>query len=70
MEQDEILSSQQVAKLLGISRSYVYVFVKSGQIKPIPTKTVLKRPHLKFRRSEVERFLQQETASNFVANVA
>lgn len=66
---DEILDSQQVADMLGISRSYLYVYVRNGWLNPIPAKTVLKRPHLKFRRSEVERFLQQET-DNRAASVA
>ncbi len=66
---DEILDSQQTADMLGISRSYLYVYVRNGWLNPIPSKTILKRPHLKFRRSEVERFLEQET-SNKVASVA
>lgn len=61
-QHDEILDSQQVADILGISRSYLYVFVKNGLIHPMPTHSaILKRPHMKFRRSEVNRFLEQET---------
>lgn len=66
-EKDEILDSQEVADMLGISRSYLYVYVRNGWLKPIPMKTVLKRPHHKFLRSEVERFLDETNRAQMVS---
>lgn len=57
--QSEILTAQQAADLLKISRATFQRRVKAGDIKSIePANPLLKRQVLKFRRSDVEALLK------------
>ena len=59
-KEKDTLSTQEVLKLLNISRTSLYNLMKRGVIKPIQRKSVLKRPRLEFRRADVERLLGRE----------
>jgi len=57
---DDILNSEETAAILGITRQYLYLFVFNKEIQPEkpPEDTIMKKPRLKFKRSEVMRFKQ------------
>lgn len=53
----EIISSEEAAQILGISRGYLYKYMREGQLQPIePEKESIlsRRPRLEFRRKDVE----------------
>lgn len=53
---DDLLTTQQVLDLLGISKPSLYSLINDGIIAPLPTNPALKRPRrLFFKREDVER---------------
>ncbi len=56
----ELLSTEEVIDLLGISRTTLFKLMREKKIEPIPTSPLLKRPRrLRFRRADVERLMRQ-----------
>ena len=54
-EGEELLTTRQTIAELGISRATLYKLMEENWIKPVPQKTMLEHPHLRFRRADVER---------------
>jgi predicted site-specific integrase-resolvase len=51
----EIINSEEAARILGISRGYLYKYMRDGQLQPIEKESVLsRRPRLEFVRKDVE----------------
>lgn len=55
---EELLTTKEVLSLLRISRASLYKLMKAGKIAPVERTPVLQKPHLEFRRSDVERLLR------------
>lgn len=52
---DDVLSSEETAKLLGVSRAYLYTLIKSGDLSPLESESILsRRSRLQFSRQQVE----------------
>jgi predicted site-specific integrase-resolvase len=57
-EEEEIMNTADVARELGVTRMTVNRWVDAGALQPLPAVTEfrLRRPPLRFTRTEVERF--------------
>lgn len=59
----EIISAEEAAEMLGISRGYLYKFMRQGELKPIEKDTILsRRARLEFARKDVEDFRRRRLA--------
>jgi hypothetical protein len=71
---EDTLSSQQVIDLLGVNNlSYLYYLQRTGQLLPIEQQTLMKKPRLRYRRSDVEAFIEARKAdkeSSFRGRIA
>lgn len=63
-EEKEIMNAQEVATMLGYSRSMLQKLVDAGELKPITDKPPARerRPRLMFYRSDVEQFIARRQA--------
>jgi hypothetical protein len=59
VKQKEILTSQEVADMLGVDLNYLYFLRRSNQLVPMEQKTIRVKPRLRYRRSDVEAFQEQ-----------
>lgn len=58
-EERELLTTQETARMLGVSRATLYNLMKREEIRPVELPTVLEHPHLKFDRCQVEALLKR-----------
>lgn len=68
--ENELISSTEAAKILGISRQYFYDLVNKGDIPAIriqPDSKFKVKVSLKFRRSEIEDLLKKDRRAVKVA---
>lgn len=59
MSDNDFLTSKQVVEMIGdnIDLDYLYYLRRSNQLVPIEQKTIRLKPRLRYRRSDVEKFL-------------
>lgn len=68
---DDLLTTQQVLDLLGISKPSLYKLINAGIIAPVPANPLLERPRrLYFERDEVERVKREGRKPKQAASVA
>jgi predicted DNA-binding transcriptional regulator AlpA len=60
---DELLTTEQVLKLLHISRASLYNLRKRKKIAPVYESAGLERPIPKYRRTDVERLLRRDAGA-------
>jgi len=61
-EEDKVLSANEAAKYLGVSRATLYNFMREGRLSRIDEQTAHDQPRLRFRQSEIERFKAEQIA--------
>lgn len=59
VKQKEIMTSQEVADMLGVDLNYLYFLRRSQQLIPMEQKTIRVKPRLRYRRADVDAFLTQ-----------
>ena len=59
VKQKEIMTSQEVADMLGVDLNYLYFLRRSNQLIPMEQKTIRVKPRLRYRRADVDAFLMQ-----------
>jgi hypothetical protein len=59
VKQKEIMTSQEVADMLGVDLNYLYFLRRSNQLIPMEQKTIRVKPRLRYRRADVDSFLTQ-----------
>ncbi len=59
VRQKGILSSQEVADMLGVELNYLYFLRRTSQLLPIEQNSIMKKPRLQYRRADVEKFLAE-----------
>lgn len=55
----DILTTQEVAEILGVDDSYVRYLNRTNQLISIAQKTIKQTPRLKYRRSDVQAFMEK-----------
>lgn len=58
-KQQDTMTSQEVADMLGVELGYLYFLNRTNQLSPIPQRTIQKKPRLKYRRSDVQAFMEK-----------
>jgi predicted site-specific integrase-resolvase len=56
---DELLTMEQTAKMLGIVRSTLYEWMAAGDIVPVPGNPLKKKQRRYFRREDIEKLLRE-----------
>ncbi len=59
-KQQDTITSQEAADMLGVELGYLYFLNRTNQLSPIPQKTIKQKPRLKYRRSDVQAFLEKQ----------
>ena len=64
-EGDEVLTTQEVIEMLGITRKHLYTLIHEGSIAPLPGNPLKrKQPRNHFLRADVERLLREGRKSS------
>lgn len=59
----EVLSSEETARMLGVSRGYLYTLMRNGELTPMDQETILnRRARLEFARKDVEELRRRRLA--------